>query len=86
MLESDGHADCSAVLQVMHDTVSSLLNADRTSLFLVDNEGKNLYAQTFQVSKEEEELVTVGNHHTTCIGYDLNQFRKSVHYKGQKIA
>lgn len=85
MLESDGHADCNAALQVISDTVSSILNADRTSFFLMDNEGKNLCAQVFQVNKEEEELVTMGNHQPTCIGYDLEQLRKSVQYKGQNI-
>lgn len=86
MLGSDGHPDCEMALKVVNHTVSSLLNADRSSLFLVDSEGKNLYAQIFQVSKEEEELVTMGDHQPTCLGDDLTQLGKSVQYKGQNIA
>ena len=86
MLESHGHSDCNAALQILNDAISNLINADRSSLFLMDCEGKNLYAQAFKVSKEEEELVTLTHLEPTCLGDDLNQLVKSVQYKGQNIA
>lgn len=81
--------DCKTIKQVIDDTVVRILNADRTALFLVDTEGKNLYAQVFSVSREDEPLVTLDHLETTCFENYLNQLGQKlnvVHYKGSTVA
>ena len=81
--------DCKTILQVIDDFVVRILNADRTALFLVDTEGKNLYAQVFSVSKEDEPLVTLDHLETTCFENYLNQLGRKlnvIRYKGSTVA
>ena len=81
--------DCKTIMQVIDDTIIRILNADRTALFLVDTEGKNLYAQVFSVSREDEPLVTLDHLETTCFENYLNQLGRKlnvVHYKGSTVA
>ena len=87
MLESQ--PDCKSVLQIINDTVTSIINADRTALFLVDSEGKNLYAQVFTVSEEDEQLVTLDHLETTSFENYLNQLGRKLNvvcYKGSNVA
>ena len=87
MLESQ--PDCKAVLQIINDTVTSIINADRTALFLVDSEDKNLYAQVFTVSKEDEQLVPLDHLETTSFENYLNQLGRKLNvvcYKGSNVA
>ena len=87
MLESQ--SDYKAVLRAVDDTVTRILHADRAALFLVDEEGKNLYAQVFSVSKEDEQLVTLDHLETTSFENYLNQLGRKpniVRYKGSNVA
>ena len=87
MLETQ--PDCKAVLQIIDDTVTKIINADRTALFLVDSEGKNLYAQVFTVSKEDEQLMTLDHLETTSFENYLNQLGRKLNvvcYKGSNVA
>lgn len=78
---------CKAVLQILKDAVTKLVNSDRSALFLLDSEGKNLYAQVFGVSEEEQEFVTLDHIEPTCFGNYLNQLGcEVVTYKQQNIA
>ena len=88
VLETQGHIDCNRVLQSFNDAVIKLVNASRSSLFVLDSEGKNLHAHVFGVSEEEQEFVTLDRIEQTCFGDDLlNQFeRKVISYKQQNIA
>ena len=74
---------------MIDDTVTKTINADRTALFLVDSEGKNLCAQVFTVSKDEEVLVTLDNLETTRFEDYLNQLGQKLNvvcYKGSNVA
>ena len=87
MLESQ--PDCKTILEIIDDTVTKTVNADRAALFLVDSEGKNLYAQVFTVSREEEDLVTMDHLEPKCFGNYLNQLGRKmnvVSYKGSNVA
>ncbi len=87
MLESQ--PDYKTVLQIIDVTVARTLNTDRTALFLVDADGKNLYAQVFSVSEEDEPLVTLDHLETTCFENYLNQLGRKlnvVSYDGSNVA
>ena len=86
---SESNSDTNTVMQLIDQTITGLVNADRSAMFLVDCEGKTLYAQLFSVSKKEESLVTLKHFENKCIGEYLNQLGRKpeevVCYKGRNI-
>ena len=79
-------------LPLVQDTASSLVNADRSALFLVDEENGELYAHMFSVPAEEKDCVNwvqhEQRHHTSVQDY-LNQInctlKNVVAFKGECI-
>jgi ABC-type molybdate transport system ATPase subunit len=85
----ESQPDYKTVLQIIDVTVARILNTERTALFLVDADGKNLYAQVFSVSKEDEPLVTLDHLETTCFENYLNHLGRKlnvVSYNGSTVA
>lgn len=85
----EGHSARKAILQTLDNTVTNLVNADRSALFLMDAQDKQLYAQVFSVSKQEDERVMLDHLESTCFEDYLNQLgQKSdevIHYDGQSV-
>ena len=77
---------------IIQETASKLVNADRSALFLVDEENKELYAHMFSVPADEKDCVNwvqhEQRHHTSLQDY-LNQInctlKNVVAFKGECI-
>ena len=74
---------------MIDDTITKTIIADRAALFLMDSEGKNLYAQVFTVSKEDKHLVTLDHLESKCFEDYLNQLGRKINvvcYNGSNVS